>query len=183
MPILPWKTQTTREVYKNNWMRLREDIAELPNGKTTLYGVVECVECVGVLPFIDSDNVVMVRQYRYVYGEDFRWEMPTGGVKPGESIAAAARRELREEAGYAANELLLVSTYFTSKSIMREIGHLYVGRNLIQVEARPDDTEFFEVATLPFAEVLAMVNRSEIRDSMTVIAVLQAARLKAEGKL
>jgi ADP-ribose pyrophosphatase len=183
MPILPWKTQTTREVYKNNWMRLREDIAELPNGQTTIYGVVECNECVGVLPFIDSNTVVMVRQYRYVYGEDFRWEMPTGGVKPGESIEAAARRELREESGYDANELIHVNTYFTSKSIMRETGHLYVGRALVQVEARPDDTEFLEVATVPFDDVVALVDRSEIRDSMTVIAVLQAARLKAEGKL
>jgi len=183
MPILPWKTQTTREVYKNNWMRLREDLAELPNGKTTIYGVVECAECVGVLPFIDANTVVMVRQYRYVYSEDFRWEMPTGGVKPNESIEAAARRELREESGYEADELILVSTYFTSKSIMREIGHLYIGRHLKQVEAAPDDTEFFEIAALPFSEVVAMVDRSEIRDSMTVIAVLQAARLKTEGKL
>lgn len=183
MPIQPWKTLTTREIYRNNWMRLREDQAELPNGKTTIYGVVECAECVGVLPFIERDKVVMVRQYRYVYSEDFRWEMPTGGVKPGESHEAAARRELREEAGYDARDLIHVSTYFTSKSIMREIGHLYVGRDLFQVQAMPDDTEFFEVAVLPFAEVQDLVNRSEIRDSMTVIAVLQAARLLQAGQL
>src|SRR5258708_4041584 len=141
MPILPWKTLTTREIYKNNWIRLREDQAELPNGHTTIYGVVECAECVGMLPFIDSNNVVMVRQYRYVYSEDFRWKMPTGGVNPGEPNEAAARRELREEAGYDAGDLLHVSTYFTSKSVMREIGHLYIGRNLIKAEAISDDTE------------------------------------------
>lgn len=183
MPPLPWKTLTTREIYKNKWMRLREDIAEMPNDKTTIYGVVECVECVGVLPFISRDNVVMVRQYRYVYGEDHRWEMPTGGLRPGETVEEAARRELREEAGYDANELIHVSTYFTSKSILREIGHLYVGRRLVQVQAVPDDTEFFEIAVMPFDEVLEMVNRSEIRDSMTVITVLQAARLRSEGNL
>lgn len=183
MPILPWKTLTTREVYKNNWMRLREDRAELPDGNTTLYGVVECAECVGVLPFVDAAHVVMVRQYRYVYGEDFRWEMPTGGVKPGEASEAAARRELREEAGYDAGELLHVSTYFTSKSIMREIGHLYLGRNLFRIEALPDDTEFFEIGILSFEAVLDLVDRSEIRDSMTVIAVLQAARLRQAGQL
>ena len=178
MPPRPWKTLATREVYKNNWMRLREDLAELPNGKTTIYGVVECTECVGILPFVDDNHVVMVRQYRYVYGEADRWEMPTGGVKSGESVEAAARRELREEAGYDALDLQHVSTYFTSKSILREVGHLFIGRNLTRVQAIPDETEFLELAVLPFDDVVQMVNTSEIRDSMTVIAALHAARLR-----
>lgn len=178
MPPKAWKTQSSRRIYENPWMKLREDIAELPNGRTTIYGVIECAECVGVLPFIDDNHVVMVRQYRYVFGEDQRWEMPTGGVKPGETLEAAARRELREEVGYDAAELEHVSTYYTSKSIMRETGHLYLGRDLTQVEAIPDETEFLEVAIFPFDEVLQMVNESEIRDSMTVITVLHAARLR-----
>jgi len=136
-----------------------------------------------VLPFVDRDKVLMVRQYRYVYSENFRWEMPTGGVKPGESKEVAAHRELCEEAGYDARNLIHVSTYFTSKSIIREIGHLYIGHDLFQVEAVPDDTELLEIAALPFDEVLDLVNRSEIRDSMTVIAVLQAARLRQAGQL
>ena len=86
MPPKPWKTLSTRIVYENPWTTIREDVAEMPNGKTTIYGVVQNAECVGVLPFVDDDHVVMVRQYRYVFGEDHRWEMPTGGVKPGESL-------------------------------------------------------------------------------------------------
>lgn len=180
MPPKAWKTRSSRRIYENPWLKLREDIAEMPNGKTTIYGVIECAECVGVLPFIDDDHVVMVRQYRYVFGEDHRWEMPTGGVKPGESLEAAARRELREEVGFDAAELQQVSTYFTSKSVMREIGHLFVGRGLTQVEAIPDETEFLEIAIFPFKDVLQMVLDSEIRDSMTVITVLHAARLRGE---
>jgi ADP-ribose pyrophosphatase len=178
MPPQAWKTLSSRLVYENAWTRVREDIAEMPNGKTTVYGVIESGNCVGVLPFLDDDHVVMVRQYRYVFGEDHRWEMPTGGVKPGESLEEAARREMREEVGYDARELQLISTYFTSKSIMYEIGHLFVGRGLTKIEAVPDETEFLEVAVFPFDEVLHMVIESEIRDSMTVIAVLLAARLQ-----
>ena len=176
MPPIPWKTVSSRRIYENPWMRVREDLAEMPNGRTTIYGVVECGECVGVLPFLDDDHVLMVRQYRYVFGENHRWEMPTGGVIPGESLEEAARREMREEVGYDAGQLERVSTYQTSKSVMQEIGHLFIGRELKRVEAVPDETEFLEVAVFPFDEVLQMVLESQIRDSMTVIAVLLAAR-------
>jgi len=180
MPPQPWKTLSTRLVYENPWTRVREDVAEMPNGKQTIYGVIECGECVGVLPFVDADHVALVRQYRYVFGENQRWEMPTGGVKPGESLHEAARREMREEVGYDARELQHVCTYFTSKSIVHEIAHLFIGRGLTQMQALPDETEFLEIAILPFDQVLQMVIDSEIRDSMTIIAVLHAARLRGE---
>ena len=175
MPPLPWKTLTTREIYRNPWMRLREDVAELPNGRTTIYGVCEFGQCVGVLPFVDDEHVVMVRQYRYVQKENTRWEMPTGGVRMGESFEAAAQRELMEEAGYRAGKLTWVNSYYTSKSVCEEVAHLYIGRDLTQSEAPPDDTEFLEVAVMPFDDVLQMALASEIRDGMSVIAILIAA--------
>jgi ADP-ribose pyrophosphatase len=163
-------------------MRLREDLAELPNGRTTIYGVCEFGECVGVLPFVDEQNVVMVRQYRYVQQENHRWEMPTGGIRPGETPEQAAQRELMEECGYRAGNLIWVSSYYPSKSVCHETGYLYIGRALTAAEAFPDETEFFERSVLPFDEVLRMVEASEIRDSMTVIAVVHAARLRTLGK-
>jgi ADP-ribose pyrophosphatase len=178
MPPKPWKTLSTRPVYENKWTQVREDVAEMPNGRSTIYGVVTFGGCVGVLPFVDRDHVVMVRQYRYVYGENHRWEMPTGGVHPGESHEDAAQRELIEEVGYRAGKLTKVSTYYTSKSVVHEVGHLYVGEDLTQASALPDDTEFLEIGILPFAQVLELTLASEIRDSMTVIAVLAAARLR-----
>ncbi len=64
----PWRRLTTRPVYENRWIRVREDQVELPDGRTTIYGVVHCGPCVGVLPFLDRDTVVLVGQYRYVAG-------------------------------------------------------------------------------------------------------------------
>jgi len=179
VPPKPWKTISSRIVYQNPWTTIREDIAEMPNGKQTIYGVMENGLAVGVLPFIDADHVIMVRQYRYVFAENHRWEIPTGAVKPGESLVTAARRELREEIGYDATELQPISTFFSSKSMVQEIAHLFIGRKLERAEAEPDETEFLEVKIFPFEEILHMVLESKIRDSMSVIAVLHAARLRA----
>lgn len=178
MPPKPWKTLSSREVYRNPWTRVREDLAEMPNGKQTIYGVIECAECVAVLPFVNDGQVVLVRQYRYVFGENQRWEAPSGGVKSGETVAAAAQRELREEVGYHANRLVQVSTYYPSKSIVRETGHLFLGYDLTRAFATPDETEFFEIGVFSFDDALQMVIDSEIRDSMSVILILHAARLR-----
>lgn len=171
----PWQQLATRPVYRNKWMAVREDQVRLPDGRETIYGVVDCGNCVGILPFVDPRHVLLVGQYRYV-AQRFTWEMPTGGVRPGESLEEAAQRELAEEAGQRAGRLTWVSTYHTSKSVMNETAHLYLGEDLAPADRAPDDTEFIERRVFPFRDVVEMVGRSEITDSMTVIAVLHAAR-------
>ena len=172
----PWKTLSSRPVYENAWMRLREDVAEMPNGRATIYGVVTFGDCVGVLPFVDPGHVLLVRQYRYVQGENHRWEIPTGSVHEGETLEAAAQRELAEEAGYHAGRLTHVSSYYTSKCICDETAHLYLGEDLTPAEALPDETEFLERRVFPFDQALQMALAGEIMDSMSVIALLLAAR-------
>ena len=174
----PWRARSTRPVYENRWIKVREDDVLLPDGRSTVYGVVECSECVGVLPFTDADTVILVGQYRYV-ARDFYWEMPTGGMHAGESPEEATQRELAEEAGYEAGELIKLCDFHTSKSILRETAHLYVARDLRPASRPPDPTEFIERRAFSFPEVLRMVERAEIKDAMTVIAVLHAARLRA----
>jgi ADP-ribose pyrophosphatase len=177
MSMRPWRTRSSRTVYQNPWLQLREDLVELPSGRTTIYGVVHTGACVGMLPFLDPDTVVLVRQYRYVAGR-YTWEMPTGGVGLGESIEAAAQRELAEESGYRAGRLEPVCVYHTSKSVMDETAHLFLAFDLTRVRnaPQPDETESFQVQAHRFEEVLGMVDSGEIVDSMTIIAVLQAQR-------
>ena len=177
----PWRTTATRPVYENRWIAVREDMVELPDGRRTLYGVVQCSECVGILPFLDRDTVLLVGQYRYV-AEDFFWEMPTGGQDPGETLLEAAQRELAEEAGYEAGRLVSLGDFHTSKSILREVAHLFLAEDLRPASRPPDHTEFIERRAVPFAEVLAMVERGEIKDAMTIIAVLHAARRRGRPR-
>ncbi len=177
----PWKTLSSTPIYRNRWLALREDLVELPDARTTIYGVVTCGECVGILPFLDPETVLLIRQYRYVAGR-MTWEMPTGGVHAGESLEEAAQRELAEEIGYRAGRLTSISTYHTSKSVLDETAHLFLGEGMERLALPPDETEFIEVRTFPFAEVLRMVLAGEILDSMTIIAVLLAARRRDGGR-
>lgn len=172
---MAWRATSTRPIYRNRWIDVREDMVELPDGHTTLYGVVECSECVGVLPFLDRETVLLVGQYRYVAG-NFFWEIPTGGQDANETILEAAQRELAEEAGYEASRLDKLCDFHTSKSILREVAHLYVAEDLRPAARPADHTEFIERRAFPFTEALAMVTRGEIKDAMTIIAVLHAAR-------
>src|SRR6185369_11470460 len=144
----PWRTTSSRPVYRNRWIDVREDMVELPDGHTTLYGV----------------------------AKGFFWEMPTGGQDAGETRHAAAQRELAEEAGYEAGRLTELCDFHTSKSVLREVAHLFLAEDLRPAARPPDHTEFIERRAFPFAEVLAMVTRGEIKDAMTIIAVLHAAR-------
>lgn len=172
-----WRTASSRQIYSNRWLSLREDQVVLPDQRTTIYGVVTCGQCVGVLPFIDAKTILLIKQYRYV-AKRVTWEMPTGGVHSGESIEEAAQRELGEEIGYRAGRLKWVSTYHTSKSVMDETAHLFIGEELGELKLKPDDTEFIEVRPFLFEKVVQMVLASEILDSMTVVATLHAARLR-----
>ncbi|HEY7676096.1 MAG TPA: NUDIX hydrolase [Candidatus Methylomirabilis sp.] len=171
----PWRQIASRPIYSNKWMAVREDQVRLPDGRETIYGVVDCGQCVGVLPFVDRSHVLLVGQYRYV-AQRFAWEMPTGGARPGESLEAAAQRELAEEAGRRAGRLTWLSSFHTSKSVMDETAHLYLAEDLAEADREADDTEFIERRVFPFREVLGMIERAEITDAMTVIAALHAAR-------
>ncbi|GAC1546902.1 MAG: NUDIX hydrolase [Herpetosiphon sp.] len=160
-------------------MRVREDQVALPNGKTTIYGVATFGDCVGVLPFIDNNHVLMIRQHRYVQRESHRWEMPTGGVHGGEALEDAVQRELREETGHGAQRLVSINSFYTSKGVCDETAHLFLAYDLFAETLPPDDTEFLELGHFLFQDVLDLVLAGEIRDSMTIVAVLWAARLRA----
>src|SRR5258708_40061635 len=121
-------------------MCMRVGYAEMPNGQTTIYGVCTFSKCVGVLPFVGKDSVILVRQYRYVQREDFRWEMPTGGIRPGAAAEEGAQRELAQEAGRRAGRLVPINVYYTPKSLCGEKASLYLGSDLSRHHTPPART-------------------------------------------
>ncbi len=172
---LAWHRASRRSVYRNAWIDVVEDDAVMPNGKHTVYGIVQCPNAVGVLPFVTDDSVLLVQQWRYVEGRA-RWEIPTGGRHADEPIEHTAQRELAEEAGYWAGRLEPLSRFLTSKSVVDEEAYLFAAYDLAAHDVAPDDTEFIRRQVFAFDDAIGMVLAGEIVDSMSVIALLLADR-------
>lgn len=172
----PWRTLSSREVYRNAWIRVREDEVLRPDGSPGIYGVVSTALAVGVLALTEDDEVVLVGQWRYTLGRH-SWEIVEGGAHPGESGLAAGRRELAEEAGYAAATWQRIGGELAlSNSVTDEQAELWLARDLRPVPRAPEPTEDIEIRHLPFAQAVALVDRGGITDSMSVVALLAEDR-------
>lgn len=170
----PWQTISTRLIYENSWIRVREDQVIRPDGAPGIYGVVEYNQCVGVLPIDADGNVQLVGQYRYPLN-CYSWEIPEGACNVGEAPIDAARRELQEELGLQAKQITFAGITHLSNSVSDEEAHLFIATELTQGTAQPEGTEKLEHRQVPFAEALKMVLAGEITDSMSQIAILRYA--------
>ncbi len=172
----PWRTESTRLVYENPWIRVREDQVITPAGTAGIYGVVEARVATGVVAIDDAGAVQLVGQFRYPTNE-YSWEIVEGGAEEGEDPEIAVRRELREEAGLEAMTWeQLGGPIHLSNCFSAEVAYLYVAQGLREVERAPDETEQLQLRRVPFREALAMVDRGDIKDALTIIALLRAAR-------
>lgn len=169
----PWTTLSSREVYANPWIHVREDQVLTPAGKPGIYGVVEYRNrAVGVVPIDDEGFTWLVGQYRYCH-DSYEWEIPEGGCPPGESLEDCARRELQEETGLIAATLEpLLSELQLSNSTTNEKAWLFVARDLTHGPATPEETEDLQVRRLPLTEAIQMARTGQIRDAMSVLALL-----------
>jgi 8-oxo-dGTP pyrophosphatase MutT (NUDIX family) len=179
----PWTTRSTRWIYENPWIKLREDQVTQPDGRPGIYGVVEFRNrAVGVLAIDAADRVWLVGQYRYPLGQ-YSWEIPEGGCPSHESLEGCARRELREETGLICERLEPMVTSHLSNSVSNEWGIVYRAVGLTEGPSEPEGTERLEVRQVPFVEALAMLGRGEITDSLSVMALLhEAARRGFAGQ-
>ena len=169
------KTLESREVYRGRILHVREDRVRLPNGKEGVREVVEHPGGVGILA-LDGDDVLLVKQYRYVFGRTLL-EIPAGKREPGEDPLTTARRELREETGAEATHWQPLGVVLPSPGCYGEVLHLYLARDLTFGATHPDADEFLQVRRLPFDTLLARCLSGEIEDGKTVAAVLKAKLL------
>ncbi len=126
----PWKVLSSSYVLKTPWMDVRRDECELPDGSVIDdYFVVERAEVAGIVAITEDGQVVLNRQYKHGIGEVVL-EVPAGMVDEGEEPIDAARRELEEETGYLAEELIHVHTLIASPSNANNRFHIFLAPNV-----------------------------------------------------
>jgi 8-oxo-dGTP pyrophosphatase MutT (NUDIX family) len=173
-----WKTINSKTVYSNAWVELDHREVINPSGNNGIYGLVKFKnKAIGILPIDSEGKIYLVGQFRYAIDE-YSWEIPEGGGALEGDPIEAARRELKEETGLVAASWTRLARIHTSNSATNEEGFLFIAEDLTQLEAEPEDTEVLLVKKVHLYEAVEMVMRSEITDSLSVCAILMAARLK-----
>jgi 8-oxo-dGTP pyrophosphatase MutT (NUDIX family) len=178
----PWKTKSSRVVYQNPWVRVREDEVIRPDGDPGIYGVIEIRPSVGIVATNERDEIVLVGQWRYSV-DRYSWEIPRGGSDPEESeLLAVARRELEEEAGVVAEQWDCLGTVDNSNGIANDVQTLYWARGLRLTGVRPDPGEDITVVWKPFSQALQMAMNGGITEVCSVAAILKVELLRSSRK-
>jgi ADP-ribose pyrophosphatase len=168
------KVVESRRIYNGRVINLRVDTVEA-RGKSHQMEIVEHSGAVVVIAQPAPDEIVLVRQHRHAIGED-TWEVCAGGIDPGETPEEAAVRELREETGYRARTVHRLWSAYSAPGFCNELLHFFHTDSYDIGEPEPDGEEEIEIATFPLERVREMIERDELRDAKTQIAVLWALR-------
>ncbi|GGK15151.1 ADP-ribose pyrophosphatase [Caldalkalibacillus thermarum] len=174
------KTVHTTPIFQGRIISLQVERVELPNGKTSTREVVKHPGAVAVMPFTNDGRMVVVRQFRKPLEKEI-FEIPAGKLEKGEDPALCALRELEEETGYSAQNLQLVTSFYTSPGFADELLYIFEATDLKQGSVRPDADEFVEMRLISLEEGLKLMETREIHDAKTVFALMywQNKRLKA----
>ena len=170
-------------IYKGRIINLRRDQAELPNGNTATREVIEHPGGVCVAALTDDDEVLMVRQFRYPYSEVVL-EIPAGKRDSAdEDPLSCGIRELKEETGAEALNMIPLGELYPSPGYCGEIIWLYAATNLSFGEQNTDEDEFLTVEKIPLETTVDMILKGEIKDAKTQAAILKLKLLKDKGML
>ncbi len=152
---------------------------DLPTGRRVTLQVVEHPGAAAVVPFLDEERVILLRQFRGAVGETI-WEVPAGKLEVGEDPEVCAARELEEETGYRAGRLVRLGEILTTPGFSDERIHLYAAYDLVPGHLAHGGGEVIEIHKVPLKDALAMVERGELVDAKSIVALHHAWRLASK---
>ncbi len=168
----PWRIVGTKIVYRNPWIKVREDKVIRPDSKNGIFGVVELREGVSVIPLDTRGNVYLTQEYHYAV-ERITIEAISGGINKGENKLKAAQRELKEETGFTAKKWTYLGVIDPFTSMCVSPNHIYLAEQLIGGRARREGTETMKITKIPYQKALEMVMKSKITHGASCVALLK----------
>ena len=167
-----WKTVSTKEVYKNAWIRVNEDKIIHPNGKEGLYGVVEVPVGVYAIAINERKELLLIKQTPYPTGLE-TWSLPAGALKPGSTLLDQVAEELSEETGYSAKEWTEIGITQAQPGITTQIDHFFIAKQLSHDKLLDDkklqlEEGISEIGFFSFEQVNLMVQNGLITHGQTL---------------
>jgi ADP-ribose pyrophosphatase len=173
-----WQTLESRYLWQSQWYNLRQDRLRTPQGEEYNYTIVEHPGAVWVVPVTHDGQIVLIWNYRYPV-DDWCYEVPAGGLPAGldrslRSIRSeqVARRELLEEAGGTAENMLFVGQFYTSNGISSEIAYVFLATGVQLGKTNREPTELMDIRLVSVQEALRMARSGEISDGPSALALL-----------
>jgi ADP-ribose pyrophosphatase len=171
---------TSEQLYKGRIITLHRDTVRFPDGSVSKeFDIARHPGASAIVPFMsdpsgDEPQLLLLRQYRYAAG-GYIYEIPAGRLDEGESPAACAVRELKEETGCTAEQMMPLTTMFTTPGFTDEVIHLFMATGLTHGESEREADEFADVVIVGLAEALELIRTGEIIDGKTALGILFAA--------
>jgi len=174
------KTKKKNLIYQGRAVDFYSDTIILPDGNLSIREYIKHPGAVSVIPFLNKEFIILVRQYRYPV-KKIMLELPAGKMNKKESPLSCIKRELEEETGFIAKSWKKLFSYYPSCAFSTEALHIYIAEKLIPTNKKPDEDEFLERVIIKFKDAISMVMKGKINDSKTVIGLLLANNfLKSE---
>ncbi len=165
-----------RRVQRGAQFELVTEPIELPNGRCVELDLVRHPGAAAVVPFLDREQILMIRQYRFATGGEIL-EIPAGKLDADETPEHCASRELLEETGYRAGRLEKLGAIWTSPGFTDEVIHLYAAFDLELAEQQLEPDEIIELVPMSLATAIETLRASPIFDAKSMTALLLAADL------
>ncbi len=172
----PLKSKT---VYDGRIIKVSLDTVLAPDSSEIQLEMVRHAGAAAVVPLLSDPtarepSVLLIKQFRYATSGTI-WEIPAGVLEPGENPIDCARRELTEETGATAEDIVHLTTIYTTPGFTDEQIHLFVATGISVGETNHEHDEFIEVEARPLSRVLEMIQAGEIVDGKTIVALLYMA--------
>jgi len=165
-------------VHVGRRIRVAIDTSIAANGSTIRRDVILHPGAVVILPVLDAEHVVLLRNHRPVVNETL-WEVPAGTLEPNEPIELCAQRELAEETGYTAARWRSLGFIYASPGVLDEKLHLFIAEELTAGTMRPEADEDLEPIVVPLREAIAMCLDGRIHDAKTITTLLLWERMNS----